>query len=67
MLKNLHKLCALNIIKNDMEYNCKNMSRYITNPIHKLIIKPYSIYFQEIQKISNNSINTLQELEIDVE
>jgi hypothetical protein len=45
MLQNLHKLSALNIIKNDMEYNCKNMSRYITNPLHKLIIKPYSIYF----------------------
>lgn len=39
------KLNSLIVIKNDLEFTCKKLSKYMPNPMQKLIMKPYAIDF----------------------
>lgn len=48
MSKSLGNLHSLIVIKNDMEFTCENLSKYMPNPMQKLVIKPYMIQFDEI-------------------
>lgn len=67
MSKSLNKLHSLEVIKNDMQFTCEKLSKYMPNPMHKLVVKPYMVQFNEIEEIAKVSQNTLHELEIDVE
>lgn len=46
MTENLNKLDSLIVIKNDVEFTCKKLSKYIKKPMKKLVMKPYIIDFQ---------------------
>lgn len=67
MSENMKNLHSLTVIKNDLFFTCKNLSKFITKPMEKLVIKPYAIDFDEICEITERSAETMKELEIDVE
>lgn len=48
MAENLNNLDSLVVIKNDVEFTCKKLSKYIKKPMKKLVVKPYIIDFDEI-------------------
>ena len=48
MTGNLEKLHSLVVIKNDIEFTCLNLAKYMPNPMKKLIMKPYLVQFSEV-------------------
>lgn len=43
MAENLTNLDSLVVIKNDIDFTCKNITKYMKNPMKKLIMKPYLV------------------------
>ena len=68
MFQNLKQVDSLTVIKNDTYFTAANLTRFLdSRPMQKIVIKPYLLDFNEIIQMSENSAETMKELEIDVE
>ena len=41
MCQNMKKIHSLTVIKNDMNFTAKNLSKLIVEPMEKILFKPY--------------------------
>jgi hypothetical protein len=68
MFKSLPAVSHIEVNADALEFTCSNICRYLNTPIKKLILKPYQLNYDSIlELVSNEQLNQLDELEIDVE
>ncbi len=50
MCESMTLIKHLEVIKDDMNFTCKNISKYMSKKVEQIILKPHYIDFEELSK-----------------